>query len=48
MFLKVYSAVTTSFFEKAFGKNEQEFLEILSMPKELITYRHFLRKFEYN
>lgn len=31
----------TSFFEKAFGKNEQEFLEILSMPKELITYRLF-------
>ena len=28
-----------SFFEKAFGKNEKEFLRILSMPKELITYR---------
>lgn len=27
------------FFEKAFGKDEYEFLKILSMPKELLTYR---------
>lgn len=30
-----------NFFEKAFGKDEQEFFEILSMPKELITYRNY-------
>ncbi|MCL5272061.1 MAG: hypothetical protein M1486_01865, partial [Gammaproteobacteria bacterium] len=29
-----------SFFEKAFGKNVNEFLKILSMPKELVTYRY--------
>lgn len=28
-----------SFFEKAFGKDEQEYLKILAMPKELLTYR---------
>lgn len=28
-----------SFFERAFGKNEEEFLEILSMPKTLLIYR---------
>lgn len=32
-----------NFFEKAFGKDEQEFFEILSMPKELITYRNYLK-----
>ena len=31
------------FFEEAFGKNVNEFLEILSMPDELIRYRHFFR-----
>lgn len=30
---------TLEFFYKAFGRNEEEFYEILSMPKELITYR---------
>lgn len=33
-----------SFFEKAFGKNESEFIEILSMPKDLITYRNYYEK----
>lgn len=33
-----------TFFEKAFGKGEKEFLKILSMPKELLTYRfHYER-----
>lgn len=32
------------FFEKAFGKNIEEFYEILSMPKGLITYRVFFEK----
>jgi hypothetical protein len=31
----------TSFFEKAFGKNLQEFFEILHMPEEYIIYRYF-------
>ena len=31
------------FFEEAFGKNEDEFLEILMMPDEIIRYRHFFR-----
>lgn len=30
-----------SFFEKAFGKNLQEFFEILHMPEEYIIYRYF-------
>jgi len=30
-----------SFFEKAFGHNEVEFYEILSMPKDLLTYRTY-------
>lgn len=30
-----------SFFEKAFGQDEAEFLRIISMPKELQTYRHY-------
>ena len=28
-----------SFFEKAFGRNEEEYIKILCMPKELLTYR---------
>lgn len=32
------------FFYKAFGRNEKEFYEILSMPKELITYRIYYEK----
>jgi len=31
------------FFEEAFGKNENEFLEILAMPDEFIRFRHFFR-----
>jgi len=31
------------FFEEAFGKNIDEFLEILAMPDELIRHRHFFR-----
>ena len=31
------------FFEEAFGKNEDEFLEILMMPDEIIRYRHIFR-----
>lgn len=31
------------FFEEAFGSNEDEFLEILAMPDEIIRYRHFFR-----
>lgn len=34
----------TNFFEKAFGSTEQEFFEILTMPKELITYRNYYEK----
>jgi hypothetical protein len=30
-----------SFFEKAFGRNLQEFFEILHMPEEYIIYRYF-------
>lgn len=30
-----------SFFEKAFGRNLQEFFEILHMPEEYIVYRYF-------
>lgn len=33
-----------SFFERAFGKNEEEFLEILSMPKTLLIYRLYYEK----
>lgn len=33
-----------SFFEKAFGKNDEEFLELLIMPETFIIYRFF---FEY-
>ena len=33
-----------SFFEKAFGKNEDEFMELLIMPETFIIYRFF---FEY-
>lgn len=31
------------FFEEAFGKNVDEFLEILAMPDEIIRHRHFFR-----
>ena len=31
------------FFEEAFGKNLDEFLEILAMPDEIIRHRHFFR-----
>ena len=30
-----------SFFERAFGKNKDEYLTILSMPKDLLTYRNY-------
>jgi hypothetical protein len=30
-----------SFFEKAFGKNEDEFFKILNMPETMILYRYF-------
>lgn len=30
-----------SFFERAFGADEQEFFEILSMPKDILTYRNY-------
>ncbi|WP_196590510.1 hypothetical protein [Pectinatus frisingensis] len=30
-----------SFFERAFGKNKEEFFEILSMPKDILTYRKY-------
>ncbi|MBM7616162.1 hypothetical protein [Alkaliphilus hydrothermalis] len=33
-----------SFFEKAFGKNIEEYYEILSMPKDLVTYRMYFEK----
>jgi len=33
-----------SFFERAFGKNINEYYEILSMPKDLITYRNYFEK----
>lgn len=33
-----------SFFERAFGKNKEEFLEILSMPKTLLIYRLYYEK----
>lgn len=33
-----------SYFEKAFGKNYEEFLEILSMPAEIITFRDDSKK----
>lgn len=32
------------FFYKAFGKNKKEFFEILSMPKEFVTYRQYFAK----
>jgi len=30
-----------SFFERAFGADEQEFFEILAMPKDILTYRNY-------
>ena len=33
-----------SFFEKAFGKNEQEYMELLIMPETFLLFRFF---FEY-
>lgn len=32
---------TRSFFEKAFGKNINEYYQLLAMPKDLITYRKY-------
>ena len=34
----------TSFFEEAFGRDINEFFEILYMPETYIIYRHFFRK----
>ena len=33
-------AVTPLFFERAFGKNQDEFFKILMMPEPYIRYRH--------
>lgn len=33
-----------SFFKRAFGRNIEEFYEILSMPKELVTYRNYFEE----
>lgn len=33
-----------SFFYKAFGRNIEEFYEILSMPKEFVTYRNYFEE----
>lgn len=33
-----------SFFEKAFGKNVGEYHKILSMPKDLVTYRIYFEE----
>lgn len=33
-----------SFFERAFGRNIEEFYEILSMPKDLVTYRNYFEE----
>ena len=35
------SDINHSFFEKAFGKNEEEFIKILNMPETMILYRFF-------
>ena len=35
------SNINNSFFEKAFGKNEEEFIKILNMPETMILYRFF-------
>ena len=35
----------TSFFEEAFGKNLEEYFEILYMPETYIIYRHLLGKY---
>jgi hypothetical protein len=35
------SDINNSFFEKAFGKNEEEFIKILNMPETMILYRFF-------
>jgi hypothetical protein len=35
------SDTNDSFFEKAFGKNEEEFIKILNMPETMILYRFF-------
>lgn len=37
----------TSFFEEAFGKDLNEFFEIMYMPETYIIYRHLCRKLEY-
>ncbi len=36
----------TSFFEKAFGKNIEEYIELLHMPETYILYRYFFEKIE--
>lgn len=33
-----------SFFERAFGKNIYEYYEVLSMPKDLVTYRKYFEE----
>ena len=35
------SDINNSFFEKAFGKNEEEFIKILNMPETMILFRFF-------
>lgn len=36
-------AAGTSFFEAAFGKTQEEYFEILAMPRELIIHRYYYR-----
>ena len=36
-----------SFFEKAFGKNEEEYMELLLMPETFILYRFFFENLGY-
>ena len=36
-------AAGTSFFEAAFGKTQEEYFEILAMPREMIIHRYYYR-----
>ena len=36
-------AAGTSFFEAAFGKNQEEYFEILAMPREMIIHRNYYK-----